>query len=401
MNTDDMPKKASEFIFQMFKEQLPSWAVYHNFDQTAEMVKAAEEIGQNSNLSKSELEVVILAAWFVNARYLADGEQREEKSIATASQFLADNGYPQEKIDQVTACIRSAALSSDPANRMEEVLSDAGIIGVGKKKFLKKAELFRTEKELHRGKHLSDVDWLTELVEYVSAHNFKTKYARSEYARQRTKNLIELQELRRDVIDEHERQQAKLNGKKDKTATPVRGIETMIRLTASNHMHFSGIADHKAGMMISTNSLMITLVATILGRGLFEHDAAVTAKYPAFVIIPVVLLVTTSLTTIILAVISTRPKITSGTFSRDDIDKKRVNLLFFGNFYNMSAEDYEWGMRELMKDGDYLYGMMIRDIHSLGRVLARKFMFLRFSYNVFMFGLIATLLSFLFLYFIS
>ena len=67
----------------------------------------------------------------------------------------------------------------------------------------------------------------------------------------------------------------------------------------------------------------------------------------------------------------------------------------------MTIEDYEWGMREMMKDGDYLYGTMIKDIYYLGQVLAKKFMYLRISYSVFMFGLIATLASFIIMYFLS
>ena len=63
------------------------------------------------------------------------------------------------------------------------------------------------------------------------------------------------------------------------------------------------------------------------------------------------MLLTTLMGTIIFAVLSTRPKITSFTISREDITQRKGNLLFFGNFINMPVEDYEWGMKELMEDG--------------------------------------------------
>ena len=60
----------------------------------------------------------------------------------------------------------------------------------------------------------------------------------------------------------------------------------------------------------------------------------------------------------------------------------------------MDLFDYDWAMREMMADKDYLYGNMIKDIYYLGIVLARKYKLLRISYNIFMFGLITAILAF-------
>lgn len=60
----------------------------------------------------------------------------------------------------------------------------------------------------------------------------------------------------------------------------------------------------------------------------------------------------------------------------------------------MSLEDYDWGMNELMNSREYLYGSMIKDIYFLGVVLARKYKYLRISYNIFMYGLIIAVLAY-------
>jgi hypothetical protein len=100
------------------------------------------------------------------------------------------------------------------------------------------------------------------------------------------------------------------------------------------------------------------------------------------------------LATIIIAILATRPVITEGRFSREDVLEKRTNLLFFGNFYKSSLEEYEWAMATMMTDRNYLYGMLIKDIHQLGVVLARKYKLVRLAYNIFMFGLIASVIAF-------
>ena len=99
--------------------------------------------------------------------------------------------------------------------------------------------------------------------------------------------------------------------------------------------------------------------------------------------------------TIIFAVLSTRPKVTSFTISREDITQRKGNLLFFGNFINMPVEDYEWGMKELMEDREYLYNNLIRDIYYLGVVLGKKYRYLRYAYNIFMYGLIISVISYI------
>ncbi|MCR6719596.1 MAG: DUF5706 domain-containing protein [Chitinophagaceae bacterium] len=60
----------------------------------------------------------------------------------------------------------------------------------------------------------------------------------------------------------------------------------------------------------------------------------------------------------------------------------------------MKLEDYAAGMGEVMNDRDYLYGTLIKDVYSQGVVLGRKYKLLRISYNIFMFGLIFSVLAF-------
>jgi hypothetical protein len=126
------------------------------------------------------------------------------------------------------------------------------------------------------------------------------------------------------------------------------------------------------------------MVSVLLGKLQF---------YPEF-IIPTVILVVVCLSAVVFAILATRPNISSGTFTREDIQNKQINLLFFGNFYNMELPDYDWAMKEMMKDKDYLYGSMIKDIYFLGVVLARKYKLLRISYSIFMYGLIAAIIAF-------
>ena len=111
-------------------------------------------------------------------------------------------------------------------------------------------------------------------------------------------------------------------------------------------------------------------------------------------IIPTALLTVTCLVALVYAILVTRPKVTTGRFTKDDINKKKANLLFFGNFYNMHLEDFSWGMKQMMNDKDYLYENMTKDFYYLGQVLGTKYKQLRICYTIFMYGVIISVIAY-------
>ena len=117
-------------------------------------------------------------------------------------------------------------------------------------------------------------------------------------------------------------------------------------------------------------------------------------KNVANLVLPTLILLGVNVITIIYAVLATRPRIPNGFFTKEQIADKSANLLFFGSFYNMSFDEYEAGMREMMNDSEFLYGSLIRDIYSQGKVLGRKYRLLHKSYNVFMYGIAISVIAY-------
>ena len=95
-----------------------------------------------------------------------------------------------------------------------------------------------------------------------------------------------------------------------------------------------------------------------------------------------------------MAVLATRPNVTSGRFTKEDVNNKKVNLLFFGNFHKMSLSEYEWAIQELVKDKDYIYSSLTKDLYFLGLVLNRKYKILRWTYTIFIIGIVISVITF-------
>lgn len=203
--------------------------------------------------------------------------------------------------------------------------------------------------------------------------------------------MMELKKRLEDVLKENSKNigknQIKEAEKKEKEKKPERGVETMFRLTISNHMDLSKMADDKANFLLSINGIILSLVIA----NLVSKLDVITNR---FVVIPTAILMFVCLISIIFAILSTRPKLNTGNTTKEDITSKKANLLFFGNFHKMSLEDFTWGFNEMMKDRDFLYGSMIKDLYFLGKILGRKYYLVRISYTVFMWGIIVSVLGY-------
>jgi len=164
-----------------------------------------------------------------------------------------------------------------------------------------------------------------------------------------------------------------------------KGAQNLLRLSLMNHMGLSDMADRKASLLISINTLMLSLVVSLLSTKLAENP---------LLIYPTILLIVTSLLVIVISILSTRPKVSGGTFTSEQIKNRAVNLLFFGNFYQMSLKEFQWASLEMARDREYMFDVITKDIHSLGIVVARKYKYLHLAYNVFMYGLTLCILAY-------
>jgi predicted metal-dependent HD superfamily phosphohydrolase len=394
---DEILLKVEKYVSDILTKKTPPENVYHNLTHTKSVVKVVKDISDSENLTDEEKEIVIIAAWFHDVGYLETCDGHEEISIKYAKEFLEKENYSHENINKITQCILATKLPHLPKNLLDEILCDADIHHIGKKKFFEKSDLLRLEIEKRENKKLDDIDWLNKNIQFLTTHNFFTQYAKINFSERKNKNLIKLKKeieklsLGKQKSEKLELEKEKFKAKKAGEKKADRGIETMFRNVMRTHISFSSMADSKANIMISVNTLLLGAIATILIRKLDTNPN---------LIIPTLALTIVSLTTLVFAILVTRPSVTSGKFSKDDIKKKQTNLLFFGNFFNMNLKDFAWGMQEMMNDKDYLYGSMIKDFYYLGQVLGKKYKYLRICYNIFMYGFIVSILLFIIFIFI-
>jgi len=166
----------------------------------------------------------------------------------------------------------------------------------------------------------------------------------------------------------------------------ARGIETMFRSAYRVQMDLTALADNKANMMISINAIIMSVML-----------AAVAPKLDAnpWLFIPTTVLLLGSLFSVVFAILAARPRVSHLPISLHDLRSGEGNILFFGNFANMSEDEFAEGIEDLMTEKTLIYETMTRNIHGLGSVLNKKFAFLQVAYTSFMVSLILGVSSFI------
>lgn len=399
MNYQQLLEQVQQFATVFFTEHPNEILVYHNMQHTERVVTAATEIANHYQLSDEDYFIVVAAAWFHDAGYYIQPKDHEAAGAKMAADFLQKASVDEATIHQVEKCILATKMPQRPETLLEKIVCDADLFHLGTEDFEKVNKLLRKEYITYHNADISKDEWNKKTVIFLQQHEYHTDYCRlllSDTKQQNLKKLIRKIEAKEENGSKQNTDKVitqttiadKEHGnkhKKDKNDRPERGIETMFRITSNNQQRLSDMADSKAHIMISTNSIIISVLLSVLLRKIED--------YPHLTI-PSVMLLAVCVITTVFSIIATRPKIPSGTFTPEDITQKKVNLLFFGNFYRMNLEEYTDGMLHMMNDRDFLYGSLIKDVYSQGTVLGKKYRMLRISYNVFMFGMVASVIAF-------
>lgn len=372
---------------------------FHNLDHTKEVVAAVNDIGKHCDLTNEEFEAAITAAWLHDIGYREGSENHEENSVKAASGLFAKLNTPIGKISMINSAILSTRIPQHPRSMVDKVLCDADLYHLATEECDEKGRLLRSEWTHTKKKDMNDKDWLQHNVEFMEGHHYHTPYGQTVLEEGKRKNIKRIKkvldpEVSKKKYKKLQEEVIKLQNKLEKAnaTKPDRGVETMFRTTSHNHIMLSQMVDSKASILITINSIILSLVVSVLIRKLEEN---------AYLTYPTVLLISVCLGTMVFSILASRPNISSGKFTREDIKNKRTNLLFFGNFHAMDVDDYLWGMQEMMKDADYLYGSLTKDIYYLGKVLAKKYRYLRIAYSIFMYGFVVAILSFILAFHLS
>ncbi len=407
MNFIDQAKK---FSTGLQTGQMAEKMVYHDIAYTHRLIGAIEEIVQFEAVSEEEREVLLITGWMINTGFSQlDADQSfsnlEEfftmsygQSIQLTEDFLTDIGYPEDQTKSVITLIQESKPQGDKTSHLTKILSDAITMDWGNPKSKGRVKKLYEEFLLVGAVSYGKGTWYDTVLRYLREHEFLTDYVRRNYEDGKLELITKIEKEKKDLNktaniilkkemnitdDELKRLKKSLSSVKGRDD---RGIQTMFRTTSRNHYTLSQMVDRKANIVISINAILLSL---IISRTIGQIDTFCIHNSP------ILIMLITSMMSMIFAVLSIIPFKTQGTFTEKQIREKEGNLLYYGNIHKMNYRDFEWGMLEMLNDGNFLYSSMIRDLYFLGKTLHKKSRLIRISLALFILGLAVSTMLFM------
>lgn len=378
-------EKAEKAATYILANRIEANYLYHNLRHTQRVVANAKEICEGMELAVTDTYKIILAAWFHDTGYVNGANDHENESCVIAAKFLEEQNESATLIKSVCDLIMATNKDYTPQNELEKIIKDADSGHLAKKDFRSISEMLRKELEITNRAKYSETEWRAINIDmFRSGHRYYTRYAKANWNKGKDKNLRRLvnDNKKEKKLVKKEKLKAQLKGN-----LPDRGVQTLYRTTLRNHIKLSDIADTKSNILLSVNAIIISLALSNLIPKLDNPSND-------YLIIPTLIFIVFSIISMVMSISATRPNVTSGTFTKEDVEQKRVNLLFFGNFHKMELKNYEDAIATMIKDRDYIYKSLTMDLYYLGVVLERKYRILRWTYTVFMIGIILSVIAF-------
>ncbi|MBK9015810.1 MAG: HD domain-containing protein [Saprospiraceae bacterium] len=373
-------KNAETYVINLLKLGLKPEHRYHDLNHTLSMRDASQELGRRYRLSEEELELLELAGLFHDTGFTKTYVGHEDVSREIATDFLQKEQFDPAKIEQVNRLIEVTKVGVEPELLLEKIIKDADFNTNGAT-YEEKSEALRKEWEVFCNQKMTDDEWTENGLKFWESHRFYTGEAQALYGDSKRKTVKTLRKSAEKIKPSDDMLDFAIG--KSKSA------QMMFKTTLRNQIDLTNIADNKANIMLSINSLLITIGIPMLAGNLKEHPSLI---YPASV------LLLTCILSIVFATLATRPVKMHGKTSTDTIDSGNSNLFFFGNFFKMERDDYMKGLMRVMQNEEIIDKSIVNDLFFLGRTLGFKYRRLRITYEIFMVGMVLTVITFGILY---
>ncbi len=370
--------EARDYIKELLSEKLDQNYRYHDLNHSLAVTEASQEIGKALDFDETQLEILALAALFHDTGFVETYEGHEEISQRFAKDFLEKNNYPAEKTKHVIHLIGMTKKDQSPETVMDKAMKDADLSNLGRENYFAHLADLRFEWQHFLGQEHSDAEWFKLNHKFVKEHNYFTEAAAFLYGKQSKANQKQLKKMAK------KEKKAKSKSLESSIANS-KSAQMMFKTALRNHLDLSNLADNKANIMLSVNALIITIAMPM---------AASYVRAMPYLLIPTISLLLACLGSMIFATLATRPIKMTGYTEEEKIKSRESNLFFFGNFYKMDYPTYQKGMEIIIDDEKNLESSIMRDLFFLGLSLGKKYNQLRICYNIFMIGIIVTVLIF-------
>ncbi|MEM6633513.1 MAG: hypothetical protein AAF694_27820, partial [Bacteroidota bacterium] len=188
----DKELEASKYVKELFLEKLSPNNVFHNFSHTEHIVEICRDFGTQAELSKKELQNLLIAAWFCETGFTKDYASPWRESVHILQDYLGEREVHEERIKAIVQILIGAFLDPQPQALAERILYDAYWSFLGEKKLDRVGNLLRMEKEKKEASKFSVLDWQVFMQNLLLNTKIYTPWALEAFGDRKNRNVDEI-----------------------------------------------------------------------------------------------------------------------------------------------------------------------------------------------------------------
>jgi uncharacterized protein len=191
----DLPDSAGahEYAFERLKRELPDFLKYHTLYHTqSDVLPALERLALLEKIDGESLVLLRTATIFHDIGFVVQCDNHEDISMQIAAEILPFFRYNERQIHTVQALISTTKIPQSPHTILDQIIADADLDVLGRQDFLSRNQALRAEL-LALGKPMSDVEWYTSQLRFMTTHRYFTKSACNLRNSRKQKNITDLE----------------------------------------------------------------------------------------------------------------------------------------------------------------------------------------------------------------
>lgn len=349
----------------------PAYLTY-DWNYTQELIAAAHDLIEAESLDDSTRAEADVLIYFYVIGYNICQDDPLKKSASNAHSFLINRGFDPVLADRIRDSILHLEDFTRTYSLPVAVAQDVLTAFYGRKKLIKKVKKRFDDYNLANKGQLDEVKWFEDLIGRMITHRYNTNRSKSKRSGRKKKNIGKLRKYIYEL-------------KQDAALPYNKRAMTMFKTASRNQIDLVNIADKKAGIMITVNAILITILIPLFGSYIIDISR--------FIVPAIILLITCGIS-IILATLATKPLSKKAPTTKDFASGNR-SLFYFENFIHLKKDEYKSAVQDLIVRDAPFENAVVTDLYDLGRILGVKYRKLTWCYWVFAIGIGLTILTFL------
>ena len=187
-------KELEDHILGKLRKELPKDLYYHGLHHTLDILKSAEMIGKEENISDAEMLLLKVAVLYHDAGFTRTYRNHEDIGCDMAKEDLPKFGFTAKEIDQICGMILATKIPQKPKTILENIIADADLEYLGTHKFRKIGSTLFEEIKLYLDVE-SERQWNIIQINFLKSHHYHTQFCKQNREPAKKKNLEEIIKL--------------------------------------------------------------------------------------------------------------------------------------------------------------------------------------------------------------